>query len=245
LKYLKPYERLGKTNKNNFGTEMKIIKVLPDDRVTVQFQDEYKFEKDIHWNNFKKGNVKNPYDKIHFNVGYLGAGDYYSISKGYRPESYDVWLNMIRRCYSEKHKELHPAYYNISEVCAEWHNYQIFAEWYENNKYNANGRLHIDKDILVKGNKIYSPETCLLVPQRINMIFMTKSRKDDLPNGIIHNKSSNTYVAFYNGIKYGKYKTLEEAVDEHNRQKRLHIKEVAEEYKNIIPSHVYESLLQW
>jgi hypothetical protein len=244
LKYLKPYERLGKINKNNFGTEMKIIKVLPDDRVIVQFQDDHKFEKNIHWGNFKNGNVKNPYDKIHFNVGYFGVGNYYAISKGYRPEAYDVWLNMIRRCYCEKDRDLHPAYYNISEVCEEWHNYQVFAEWYESNKYVVEGRLHLDKDILIKGNKLYSPETCLLVPQRINMIFMTKSRKDDLPTGITKN-TGGTYAAHYNGIRYGTYDSLEEAVEERDRRKRIHIKEVAEEYKDIIPLNVYESLLRW
>jgi hypothetical protein len=74
---------------------------------------------------------------------------------------------------------------------------------------------------------------------------MTKSRKDDLPTGIIHNKESDTYVTHYNGVRYGKYETLEEAVVEYDRQKRIHIKEVAEEYKNILPSHVCEALLQW
>ena len=73
-----------------------------------------------------------------------------------------------------------------------WHNYQNFAQWFNENRYDVEGRLHIDKDILYPGNKIYCPDTCLLVPQRINMLFLNKPNKRGLPNGII--KSSDKYL---------------------------------------------------
>ena len=61
---------------------------------------------------------------------------------------------------------------------------QIFSDWSDENKYKCGERLHIYKDILYPGNKIYSPDTCILVPQRINLLFMNKPNKRGLPNGI-------------------------------------------------------------
>ena len=90
-----------------------------------------------------------------------------------------------------------------------WHNYQNFAQWFNENRYDVEGRLHIDKDILYPGNKIYCPDTCLLVPQRINMLFLNKPNKRGLPNGII--KSSDRYLVKYCGVEYGYENTLEEA----------------------------------
>jgi hypothetical protein len=143
----------------------------------------------------------------------------------------------------KKRDKKHLAYKDC-EVCSEWHNFQVFADWYENNYYDiGEGRMHIDKDILGKGSKIYSPDTCIFVPQRINMIFMTKARKDELPNGITKNIDS--YTSHYNGKKLKKCNTLEEAINIHNEAKRNHIKQIAEEYKEKIPNRVYEALINW
>lgn len=89
---------------------------------------------------------------------------------------------------TEKHREQFPAYADC-EVCEEWMCYQNFAEWWNKNMYHiGTERMHLDKDILIKGNKVYSPDTCLIVPQSINEIFHSsgKKKKDaDLPHTII------------------------------------------------------------
>jgi hypothetical protein len=236
--------RIGLISKNNFGTDMKIIKNITCDQVLIQFQDEHKFKKEIYWTNFQNGNVKNPYDKIRYGVGYIGAGDYKVESiLGTHDKSYDAWQNMLERCYSEKLRHKHKAYEECT-VCEKWHNYQNFAKWYKNNSYNLkDGRLHLDKDIKQKNNTVYSPEMCLLVPQRINMIFMSKYNPSGLPNGIRKNK--NSYTSLYNGKEIDRFKTLEEAIEAHDKAKRIHIKQIAEEYKSIIPTKVYKALLAW
>lgn len=225
---------------------MKIVKVLEDDKIIVEFQDEHKFLKEIHYNNFKRGTVKNPYDKIRYGVGYIGAGDYKVESiLGTHDKSYDVWQNMLERCYSEKLRHKHPAYVNCT-VCEKWHNYQNFAKWYKNNSYDLKeGRLHLDKDIKQKNNTVYSPETCLLIPQRINMIFMEKSKgKDsDLPNCI--RRCVGGFQSRFIENHLGVFKTLEEAIEAHDKEKRIHIKQVANEYKEILPTKVYKALLDW
>ena len=90
---------------------------------------------------------------------------------------------MINRCYHSKDR--FSAYYGTCTVCEEWLNFQVFADWYETHEYPVNERLHLDKDILFAGNKEYAPKKCMLVPQRLNMMFMNKPNKRGLPNGII------------------------------------------------------------
>lgn len=148
---------------------------------------------------------------------------------------------MLSRCYVDK--EGQPAYYNKRIVCNEWLNFQMFCDWHKNNLYCVNERLHVDKDILYPGNNLYSPDTCLLVPQRINMLFVNKPNKRGLPNGI--SKTKYGYSAKYNQIELGIFDTVEEAFSYYAKAKEEKIREVTEEYKNIIPKKVYDALFKY
>lgn len=124
----------------------------------------------------KKGNVRNVYDRNLFNVGYLGEGIYKSKVNRKNTTQYNAWQNMLRRCYNESYQEKHPTYIGC-EVIKEWHNFQNFTKWYDENYYEIEGQImDLDKDIMVIGNKIYSPETYLFVPQSINKLFTTRSK---------------------------------------------------------------------
>ena len=58
--------------------------------------------------------------------------------------------------------------------------------------------MHLDKDILCKGNKVYSSETCVFVPARINSIILnSQNRRGDLPVGVNYNKKTGKYRAQY------------------------------------------------
>jgi hypothetical protein len=108
-------------------------------------------------------------DKVHpslYGVGFIGDGKYKSKENGKHTKTYEAWKSMLTRCYSPHYQSRHQTYKGCS-VAKEWHNYQCFAEWYENN-YPKDGKdYHLDKDHLVKGNKIYSPNTCcFLTPQQ-------------------------------------------------------------------------------
>lgn len=102
---IKAENRLGLEKKNKFGTLMRIIKVLPNDKIIVQFQDEFACIKEICWTNFKTGNVKNPYDRTNCGTGYIGEGKYKSVqANGRHTREYSTWNDMIVRCYKEKNK---------------------------------------------------------------------------------------------------------------------------------------------
>ena len=154
-------ERLSEIKKNTFGTEMKIVEYNSNKDITIEFQDKYKIKVKTNYRNFEKGIIKNVYDKSICEVGYLGDGKYNH--KDY-PEIYETWSGMIKRCYDKKRQEKQPTYRNCI-VCDKWHNFQNFAKWWEENIYECNNeKMVLDKDILIKGNKIYSPETCIIAP---------------------------------------------------------------------------------
>ena len=230
---------IGEERLNTYGTLMRIVSARKKDDIDVQFLDEHGYIKEhCIYENFKRGQIKNPYDKSKYGVGYIGVGKHKAKVNCKYNYIYDAWADMLNRCYHSKNR--FPAYYGIFEVCSEWHNFQVFGDWYEENEYQVDGRLHLDKDILYPGCRIYSPKTCILVPQRINLLFSNKPNNRGLPNGIY--KIKNGYMAKYQGNKIGNYSTLEEAYAAYAMIKEKTIKSVADEYVNIIPKKVYEAL---
>lgn len=244
----KSENKLHEIRNNKHGTPMEIIGYNIQSDMRIKFLDQYGYETNTTYSNFIKGQIKNPYDKTIYGVGCLGEGKYKAYMKGVhiQTKKYTAWQNMLCRCYHEKDRHLH-ATYEECIVCDEWLNYQNFAQWYDDNFYDVEDgkRMHIDKDILCKGGKIYSPETCIFVPQRINMLFMKKSRitDSDLPTGI--RRTSTGFIAEYNTKYLGNYESLEEATTEYEKEKRMHIKELANEYRDRLPPYVYSVLLAW
>jgi hypothetical protein len=137
-------------------------------------------------------------------------------------------------------------------VSEEWLNFQNFAKWYDKNYYEINGeKMEIDKDILVKRNKIYSPETCVFVPKRINLLFVKKdATRGDLPIGVCFFKRDKKYQVNCkdeNGkdIYLSRYNNIEEAFEVYKEFKESVIKKVANEYKGKIPANLYNALINY
>ena len=136
--------------------------------------------------------------------------------------------------------------YNISD----YNNPKMYDNYYE-----IDGqRMCIDKDILIKGNKKYSPQTCLVVPNNINVLF-TKSDKTrgKCLLGVDFRKGSGKYRARcsvetdngYKNITLGFYETELEAFNVYKNFKENHIKEIADKYKNQIPIQLYNALYNY
>lgn len=137
-------------------------------------------------------------------------------------------------------------------MCEEWHNFQVFSKWHEENHYSIENKIMcIDKDLLQKGNKIYSPDTCVFVPQFINTLFVKRnSKRGDLPIGVTRDKKAKSYSATCNNNKgesfhLGSYNTPEEAFLAYKLYKEQVIKNVANEYKNQIPHKLYEAMMNY
>ena len=238
-------EKLGEIGRNNFGTKMKIIRYGNYDDIDVQFLDDYYYVyHNTTYGNFKNGCIKNPYDKSVFGIGCVGDGKYLTRENGINTIHYNTWHDMLKRCYNEGSKDKFPAYFGICKVCNHWLNMQNFSEWFDEKKYECGERLHIDKDILYVGNKIYSKDTCILVPQRINMLFMNKPNRFGLPNGISP-MANGRYSVKYNGKLIGNTDSLEEAVMMHEVERQKAVIRITKEYKEILPVDVYDALMSW
>lgn len=221
---------------------MKIVRYGSYNDIDVEFLDEHHYIKEHQtYSNFKTGSIKNPYDKSKYGVGYIGVGKHRAKVNGQYNYIYDVWADMINRCYHSKDK--FSAYYGICTVCPEWHDFQAFGDWYEEHEYKVDERLHLDKDILYPGNKEYSSKKCILVPQRINMLFMNIPNKRGLPNGILKEKKG--YLAKYNGENIGVYPTVEDAYYAYTSVKEKVIRKVTDEYKDILPKEVYDAIYNY
>jgi hypothetical protein len=237
---------VGEIRNNRYGTPMKIVQYNSYNDVVIEFQDEHKYQRNTTYENFKKG-VSNPYDLSVCGKGYIGEGKYSYQSDNKVNKVYDIWKDMLRRCYSDRLQWKYPAYYGIATVCDEWLNLQNICQWYDDNIYEAGdgGRMHIDKDILYKGNTLYSPDKCIIVPQRINMIFMKKGRTTDIDLPIGISRAVSGYSVYYNTKNLGIHKNLDEAMEIYLVEKRLHIREVVKEYGNKLPDNVINALLSW
>lgn len=77
---------------------------------------------------------------------------------------YRVWVSMLTRCYSQRFQTKQPAYIGCT-VCDEWLLFSAFMRWMSSQDWRGKA---LDKDILLPGNKTYSPEICIFVSQPLN-----------------------------------------------------------------------------
>ena len=165
-------------------------------------------------------------------------------------KAYSTWHSMLQRCYNDKFHKKYTTYIDC-EVCPEWHNYQNFANWFEQNYYEIEGqRTDLDKDILIKGNKVYSSDTCIFVPKSINTLFVKRdNNRGDLPVGVCYNKRDKKYVAqcrVYGKQRYiGYYNTSEEAFQAYKNFKENLIQSTADEYQYQIPEVLYDAMYNY
>ena len=252
---MKKIDRTNEVNTSNEGYLMKIVNYNNSHDIIIEFQDKHKARVHTNYGAFKNGEVRNPYYKNVYSIGYIGQGKYNSKE---HKKTWSVWYDMLRRCYDPYELNKYPTYIDCY-VCEEWLNFQNFAKWYEENYYKVtDGKMCLDKDILFKGNKIYSLKTCIFVPERINILF-TKSNKirGEYPVGIYYCKQNNKLRVqcgvYDDKLKKKKkvhlgYFSLDEpfkAFTAYKSFKENYIKKVADEYKELIPIELYEAMYRY
>lgn len=122
--------------------------------------------------------------------------------------------------------------------------------WWKGNAVDDKTSYQLDKDILVKGNRIYGEDTCCLVPKEINNLFInTKNTNKTLPVGVRFVEGANMFKSvvskFGKSTCLGSYTTMEEAFNAYKKAKEAHVKEVANKWKDKIDPRVYEALMDW
>lgn len=154
-----------------------------------------------------------------------------------------LWNSMLLRCY----KKNHPCYLDVY-VCSEWLTFSNFKKWFDENYIEG---YDLDKDILVKGNKVYSPDTCCFVPPRINVLVINSPNNNGLPKGVRKYRFGDGYIAECNlkgrRRSLGIFKSPNEAFQAYKQAKESYVKEVAQEYydRDKIAKKVYDALMRY
>lgn len=236
-------DRTGETNMSNEGCVMKIVQYNSRNGIIVEFQDEHKYRMHTQYHAFKNGQCKNPFFPSVYGYGYLGVDKNGNVSKTrvlkdgkwHITQEYHKWVGMLQRCFDDKYKEKYPTYKDVT-CCDRWLCFANFLEDFEILKqeysWGEDIKLNLDKDILHKGNKIYSVKNCILVPDWINYLFTKRdAKRGGCPIGVNYNKRAKKYQAFCNinrkltGLGY--YNTMEEAFNAYKIAKEQEIKRIA------------------
>ena len=246
-------QKIGEERLNKQGCLMKIIEYNNKLDIVVEFQDEYRAKVHTNYSAFNKNSVRNPYYPSVYGVGMIG--NKYSMSKNSEDiKEYKLWHSVMLRCYDSKYSERYPTYKDVT-CCKEWLLFENFYEWlhsqpnFEKWLNSSNHEWHLDKDILVKNSKIYSPSTCCLVPQNVNLLFAKLKRTKELPVGVKPNKNrfqARCQNPFTGNRDYlGSYSTKEQAFEAFKKYKEILIKQVAEiEYsKGNITKQCYDAMM--
>ena len=251
---MKKIDRTGEVSINSQGYSMKIVRYKNCRDIDVEFENGA-IATHVQYITFKKKTITNPLHPTVCGVGYLGNFEdkaYVTATKA--SKSYASWIGMLKRCYAKESLSKHSSYVGC-EVCDEWKCYANFEKWFKANYYEIpNETMCLDKDILIKGNKIYSPQTAIFCPQRINTLFIRNwSVRGDMPIGVYKYESnkhqSKPYIAQCNikerQINLGYFKTMEEAFNAYKEAKENEIRRVADEFKDRIPQKLYDAMYNY
>ena len=179
---------------------------------------------------------------LKFGVGFCDVTDY--IRNTENEYSYRVWNNMLNRCYNDDIHVTHPTYKDCI-VCSLWHQFSNFKGWFDSHYIDG---WYLDKDILFKGNKLYSPDTCCFVPCEINNIVLKRQNyRGNYPIGVYKEngrfKSKLSVRGKY--VRLGSYDSVENAFYAYKLAKENYIKELADKYKDQLEPRVYEALYNY
>lgn len=109
---------------------------------------------------------------------------------------YDLWSGILYRCYSKAFHKRQPTYEGC-DVAEEWLTFSVFKEWVlkqplHDEWLNKEGDLQLDKDILLEGNRTYSPDACVFIPKYVNTA-LAYSKNNGLPMGVTKRPARSGY----------------------------------------------------
>ena len=239
---------VGKICKSKLSGDFKILKYNNNRNVAIQFVNTG-YETTIELVQVKRGNVKDPYSPSVYGVGILGTKHPYSIN-GVKTKEYELWSSMLERCYSDTFQKKQPTYKDCG-VSDKFKSYEHFYEWcHKQVGFGVEG-FEIDKDLLIKGNKVYSEDSCVFLPAEINMVLVkcTASRGEYLI-GVSWCNTKKAFVARVRKNKgksewLGLFKTELEAFNVYKEAKENYLKQLAEKYKSQIDPRAYNALMNY
>ena len=166
---------------------------------------------------------------------------------GIGTEQYAVWRMLLTRCFNHKYKEKYQSYGDCT-ISSNFLNYSFFYEWYNENIIQCESKPQLDKDLLLKGNKAYSEDLCLLIPTEINnTLIRREADRGEYPIGVTKTKYGFvSQVRVNNKNRYlGTFSNPYDAFICYKHEKEKIIKYLADKYRNIIDERAYNALMNY
>lgn len=240
----KPTIKVGDIFTSNSGSMAEVVHYENASEVYVQFLDEVGYVKCFRARGLRTGKFKNPFQPLVYGKGYMGVGKLNSDFSKNKEVAwvYKIWAGMLKRCYSVSFQKRNPTYIGCT-VEGYFLSFENFADWYYGHPKYIKG-FQLDKDILVRGNKEYSRNTCCFVPNEINCLFHVSCFKDSgLEIGV--SISGGKYRATSGGTYLGTFDTPEEAHQAWVIAKEKRARELAIKYQDKLDTRVYNILYNW
>ena len=239
---------VGKVCKSKSSGDFKIVKYNDSKDVEIQFS-KTGYEATAELGNIRNGNVKDPYVPSVHGIGVLGTKCPSRVN-GVLTKECALWYSMLQRCYSDTYQKKHPTYIGC-EVSDDFKSYEYFYEWCQSQVGFGNDGFHLDKDLLTKGNKVYSEDSCVFIPADVNLL-LTK-REVSRGESLIGVSWSKTHKAFRARVSKNKgkpehlgyFKTEIEAFNAYKEAKEAFVKEQADKWKGKIDERAYEALMNY
>jgi len=193
---------------------------------------------EVRYNHAKSSKIKHPMHPSVYSTGYIGIGVHTSTINNKHTVCYNTWNSMLRRCYSKLELQRFPTY-NAVTVCREWHNFQVFADWFYSSNYQHGWQL--DKDLLSGQRKVYSPETCLFIPAELNTLLTNKQRNNTSGfTGVSYDKTKNkwiTQICMYGSLYHlGYFDAPSEASLVYQEARKSYIIQLKKKYSKSLPT---------
>lgn len=243
-KLLNPSIKVGDEFRNNQGTLIRVKEYKSYSNVVVEMLGEVRHEVTCNAGNLIKGNVHDKYAPSVAGKGIIGDAVVDVKSKEYK-----TWAGMIKRCYVfYDYNPRAKINYGDCYVCEDWLYYKNFIEWFKIQNVHENWQL--DKDLLVKGNREYSPDKCVFLPREINtFLTLRKNDRGEYPVGVTYHSRLNKFEAGCNrdgkNLYLGLFNDPVSAFNAYKAEKESFAKELAERWKDSIDKRAYDALLLW
>lgn len=169
-------------------------------------------------------------------------------------KEYDLWRSLMARC-GQKIWDKHPTYKG-THFSDNFSSYSFFYEWCQTqdgfgNKDEKGRYWQLDKDLLIKGNKLYGEDTCVFLPTELNKLLTKRdNQRGDFPVGVTWHKAKEKFIASYSNGKgsprhIGNFDCVEQAFQAYKEHKEAYIKSLAEKYKDKLDPRAYEALINY
>ena len=239
---------VGKVFKSKSSGDFKVVKYSDSGHVEIQFLNTG-YETVVQLGHIKSGGVKDRYSPSVYGVGITGT-KHPTYEGGVQTKEYVLWNGMLERCYSTIFKKKCPTYEGC-EVSDNFKSYEYFYEWCNNQIGFGNEGWQLDKDLLIKGNKVYSEDSCIFIPSEINLVLVKSDKKRGKHLiGVSWHERDKVFVARVNKNKgrsewLGTFKTEIEAFKAYKQAKESFVKEQANKWKSQIDDRAYNALMNY